>query len=649
MKQIVIKLSLCFFAIILPAASIQAQQFKWVTGGGTTYDFSSLPSQQSEQTYYMCTDPNGNIYALSQVGNNPIYADTFYRASGAYGADQNVLLTSYTCNGVMRWAKLIASSSGICVATGIVADNLGHLYVAGCFEPLGGTLHIGYDASFSGTPYEYQSQTLIQFDTLGHYDWLQFVGNNAMSTLTGVGYVGSVLTLDAANNVHFFNDMESGVHITPTVTSIGGTYDLVYNTAGTLLSEVRLDLDSEWNLNGAVIDPVTNKLYVSGQINQSIYGGFLTDTFYAAAFDASRNLLWQYFCGHGDDDAITGIVMDQSKHLYFSGNAQPISGSPTFSFHGDSVSAPFDDISIVMKTDTNGHVNWIKHYDSHTSVNYFGSITLLPNSEVAAGGTFASTVTDGTITLSTPAGFGYSPYIVVLDSAGDQQTIQQIFGDGFYNAGSVITSDKVGNIYVGGEVADSIFAGSPALPAYHTVGGNTDFFVMKYGVDCSCTSAPVASYTVTGVHTINATYTGTTTGLDSLVWNFGDGSTGTGSTATHTYSDTGIFRLCVTVYTSCGSDIFCSNVLYDPSLVSNVPSMPNVKVYPNPANDELNVTGITETTQYRLLNVTGICIEQGILQPGNNTISMQKTTPGIYILEMTSENGERNIVRVVKE
>ncbi len=545
MKQIIKRITLVLILIFITALPAQSQQFKWIKGGGTDQDLSSFGSREWEQTKFMCTDPNGNIYALSIVGNNPIYADTFYRSTGAYGASNNILITSYNCNGQMRWAKLLASSADICTPFGVTSDNLGHIFVAGEFGGSGGTFHIGSDTSFASG---HLLTGLIQFDTIGHFDWIRYIGVNTFACEILLGSLADPIAIDGSNKLHYFCYMKSGVPLL-SGTSVYGVYDYTYNTSGTLLSTVRLALDSAWYLHGAVIDPATNKLYVYGEINQSIYGGTTTDSFYAAAFTASRSLLWQYFCGHGDDDGIGGLVMDQSKHLYFGGGAQPFTGSPTFSFNGDSVSAPsFTDISIVMKTDTNGNVNWIKHFDSHTSVNGFGSITLLPNYQLAAFGTFAGSTTDGSVTLTTPTGDGWSPYFVVLDSGKNMLSIRQIHGDGLYNEGNAITSDKVGNIYVGGEVVDSIWAGSPAIPAYHTVGGNTDFFVMKYGVDCSCTASPIASYTDTGTHTIGVTYTGTTTGLDSIVWNFGDGHTATGTPALHTYSLSGSYHVCVTVY-----------------------------------------------------------------------------------------------------
>ena len=103
------------------------------------------------------------------------------------------------------------------------------------------------------------------------------------------------------------------------------------------------------------------------------------------------------------------------------------------------------------------------------------------------------------------------------------------------------------------------------------------------------------------------------------------------------------------VYTNCGNDIHCTDVVYQPALATIISSIPNIKVYPNPANDELNITGILSSTNYRLLSITGISVQQGTFEPGNNSLSMRNFAPGIYILEMTGADGQRSIVRVVKE
>jgi hypothetical protein len=635
--------------MLLNVFTIQGQQFKWVKGGGTNEAIgpsTGAGGLDVEGAYYMCTDPNGNVYSLNVVGNTGIYADTFYQGS-AYGAPNNLLITSYNCSGQMRWAKLIGSNSAQCNPFGIAADNLGNIYVAGLLA--NATLYIGNDTTI---PSDYDLTTgLIQFDTTGHFKWIRYVGTNTLSTLAAAQDYSSPLAIDGLNNVHYLVYMKSGLVFMPGDTSHCGVYDMTYNTAGVLLSNVRLDLDSQWFLHGAVIDPITNKLYVCGEVDQSLSFG-IVDTFFAAAFDASRSQLWWHYPGHGtNDDGFTGITLDQSKHLHFSGAAQ----GGFFSFNGDSVNAGSTlgytgDMGIILTTDTNGHPLWIKQINGTLSVNSLTGITQLPNGKVAATGVYAGSLKCGSDSII--GSLGQDPYLVIVDSAGDLVTLQHILGDGFYDEGTAITSDRIGNIYIGGEVVDSIWAGTPPIPAYHSVGGNTDFFVMKYGVDCSCTSMPVAApYTDTGTHLIGFTYTGSTTGIDSIVWNFDDGSMDTGTTALHTYSVAGTYRPCVTIYTDCGSDMYCNNVLVlIPSLIAyNQSALSEVKVWPNPVKDELNISGVVENSNYRLLSITGITIQQGILGPDNNILSVKNFASGIYILEMTGTDGVRNLVRFVKE
>ena len=577
MKPLTTKIVLCIFITFMCALCAQAQtQFQWAKGGGTPWGNTSGASGRDEAARFMCTDPNGNVYVLSYVGPAaPLVADTFYRASGtyalAYGGinNDNLLITSYNCSGQMRWAKLVGTEYDN-QAFGITADKLGNIYIAGEFAHSSGTpstdkVYIGYDTTITG--FLDDVTAVMQFDTLGHFNWMQFIGNNTYvaATTTGTGY-GDII-VDGANNAHFLAYFPSGAPLMTGVTSHCGVYDMTYNPSGTLLSAVRLDMDSEWTLHGAVIDPVTNKLYMYGEVNQGLAPG-IVDTFFAAAFDASRNKLWMYFCGYGDDDGVDGVVMGKDKSLYFSGAADPHSGETRFVFNGDSLLAPYFALSILMKTDTNGKVEWIRSTGDHLSINGFYGITLLPNNKVACVGLFAGTLYYGNDTsiyyydidsLTTPAGFGYSPYLAIYDSAGNMQTIQQIFGDGFYNGSYAITSDNTSNVYVGGKVVDSIYGSG--IPAYHTVGGNTDFFVMKYGVSCSCTTPPLASYTSSGTHTVSFNYTGTPTGLDSVTWNFGDGDTAFGLTPIHTYTVPGTYNACAIGYNTCGTDIHCNSIV----------------------------------------------------------------------------------------
>lgn len=634
---------------------VNGQQFKWVRGGGSPESIviGSTPSAQYiEGAYFICTDPNGNVYALNVVGNDPpITADTFSMPAGGYGANNNLLLTSYNCNGQMRWAKFIGSIDQN-FPYGIRCDALGHIYVAGTFFHLHSPIYIGYDTTISAAAY--YGVGLIQYDTTGHFNWLRYVGQNTFAAVSELGNLYDPIAIDGVNNVHYFCYMKAGVDLTYT-TSVDGVYDLSYSPSGLYLSATRLNMGPEWFLHGAAIDPLTNKLYVCGEIKQGYFGGSAVDTFYAAAFDASRNQIWWHMCGSGGDDGLEAIAFDKNtKQLYFSGNAQPVTGTTTFSFNGYSGSAPgYDDISVLMKTDSNGTVKWIKHYDSHTSVNYFSSVTMLGSGKVAAAGGYAGSVTNGTTTISVPAGGSYNPFFVITDTAGNLITMQQLPCDGSGDVSSAwaLASDQLGNLYIGGSVEDSVFGGT--IPAYHTVGGNTDFFVAKYGYDCACTSTSVTatySTSIIGGDTVTFTYTGSSTALDSVRWNFGDGYQGTGTPTTHIYGATNTYTVCVTAYTGCGNATYCTTVhVTVPTNIVTEQAGSNITVYPNPVKDELVVTGLSEATDYRLRSPSGISLQHGGIPSENSNIPLIGYPPGIYFLEITKHTGERQTLKIIKE
>jgi hypothetical protein len=52
---------------------------------------------------------------------------------------------------------------------------------------------------------------------------------------------------------------------------------------------------------------------------------------------------------------------------------------------------------------------------------------------------------------------------------------------------------------------------------------------------------------------------------------------------------------------------------------------------------------------FRLLNVAGVSLQHGILQKGTNTLTLSDYASGIYVLEIIGNDGQRNVVRVIKE
>jgi len=570
MKIVYIRLLVCFIVVFLDILPLYAQQYQWANGGGTTIS-DVYYDNHPERTQYICTDANGNVYALSNIGYYDVYADTSF-IGYSYEENANMVVTSYNCEGKLRWSKIITSSASNSYPLGIIADTSGHIYVGGSMP--GDILHIGSDTTISN-PYEVLG--IVQFDTSGHFNWITYAGNGTLATtdsLYGTEY--GALALDNANNAHLIVTTRSNVVIVTGDTTHLGTYDLMFNTSGSLSSIKRLQLDSTLVVFGATIEKQSNKLYIEGDRNINYwtdYGGDSTAYNFIAAFDTFDNKIWIDTIGtnYNAEGLIGGITTDDNGHLYLCGG-----GNGYLTYRNDTMHSPIGvdgSIGYVMKLDTAANKEWISLSNSYDGVGYIG-LAIGPNNKLCATGDFngnmdAKTITGVTITYT--GGAYDNTFFSILDTAGNILNVQDAGGTSYYDAGWSVTSDKTGNFYIGGAVANCIPSDTVITP-YCSIGGNTDFFVLKYGVDCGCTSMPVCnySYSVTGASTVHVTYTGTVTpAIDSVVWSFGDapggvstvGATDTGLTATHVYTTIGTVNLCATVYTGCGSDIQCHSFL----------------------------------------------------------------------------------------
>jgi PKD repeat protein len=284
-------------------------------------------------------------------------------------------------------------------------------------------------------------------------------------------------------------------------------------------------------------------------------------------------------------------------------------------------------------------------------------------------------VNGATTIISTVVGNGGTGYIGSGDSIMATSTgIGNIYGVWVDNAGNIFFPDAAYNrikkidaishmLYV---IADSSanagFAGdggrarSALLHAPHTLCLDKagDIFVADLNNTrirkmYACT-VPVANFTHSGSPVVTFHYSGTTSGVDSVHWHFGDGTTATGTNPIHTYTASGTYSVCATAYTNCDSNTRCSNVVIALTSVggSTVPAA-DISVYPNPANNLVHINEVKGHIAYRLTDISGASLLHGDLLQESNTISIQGLAPGIYILELRNDDGQRTMVRIVKQ
>ncbi len=104
----------------------------------------------------------------------------------------------------------------------------------------------------------------------------------------------------------------------------------------------------------------------------------------------------------------------------------------------------------------------------------------------------------------------------------------------------------------------------------------------------------------------------------------------------HTYQNTGTFMVCLAINNECGGDNFCENVQVT-SLLSSVDfERENIKLYPNPAASQLNLTGIPIGTEYRVTDITGKIVKAGIYED-QNWLDVSAFNEGLYLLEINQK------------
>ncbi len=81
----------------------------------------------------------------------------------------------------------------------------------------------------------------------------------------------------------------------------------------------------------------------------------------------------------------------------------------------------------------------------------------------------------------------------------------------------------------------------------------------------------------------------------------------------------------------------------------NEPPIDNIVIYPNPTTTELNIDNVKTGANYVLFNVLGIIEQSGTLKECSNIITINAIPPGIYLLELTDEDGRRTVKKIVKE
>lgn len=149
----------------------------------------------------------------------------------------------------------------------------------------------------------------------------------------------------------------------------------------------------------------------------------------------------------------------------------------------------------------------------------------------------------------------------------------------------------------------------------------------------------------------------------SFEWDFGDGTTSNEFIVIHEYAEAGTFEVSLTITTEDGCtntfsvtlDLAGDDFMASPSFLTltdteEPESLDNVRLYPNPAIDDL-VIGFESTSsedyQLEILSANGQLVQRNQVEAttGNNVteLKISNLTPGLYLLRISTASGSKTM------
>lgn len=649
----------CFCLICLPDA--HAQKWQWgVRGGGAWAGRNPSPG---ERNIGITTDKQGNLYGLSIAEEATIGKNNVNVLITSYN-NKDVVLTSHRCDGTLRWTKTLGTDDDD-QAFSIGADTMGNIYVAGGAYPKR-AYHFG-DTVITNPLEKYAY--LACFDTLGKFRWVRFPAPDTISFNRLNQYV--IYDMSVAPN----GDVTMLTFLVPGLLSGGGNfvvqeegvYLLRYNRQGAITALTKMDLQVKGYATFAqntYTDVYMNLAHTpSGRwIISGSFGGYggapfgiggqvFTKSMFITSFREDGRLLWR----RSNDSIYSSVgraVVDAQGNIYVGGgtwNKDII--------NGDTVTVDASgSIPMVLKLDSNGRTIWFS-YATDNRVPYMNAFVsagttaagiALGNGEVAVVGGCGPLKWGGQ-SMTTPPNTGYFPFIARLNAfTGAMIKLDSIGRQGGNCFATSIIRAKSGNYYIGGQFDGMMYVRTDTLP---TAGGPSDFFLAKYGYPCNCTppKASVTSGGTAGSLTRSFTFNGTNP-TDSVVWHFGDGTSAKGTSVSHTYTVASpYYVVCAVAYTNCGSDMACLSIAAGSTGVGAPSVLADLKVYPNPASDQVTISGTKEGYRYKLYTITGVTVMNGTIQGTQAQVDIRGLAPGIYLLEVADAQGAATRQRIVKQ
>lgn len=526
--------------------------------------------------YSVAVDGSGNVYTTGSFSGT---AD-FDPGAGAFNLTANpdgygdIFISKLDVSGNFLWAKQIGGANND-VGYSIARDGAGNIYTTGTFS---GTADFDPGA---GT-YNLTSNSvgngdifISKLDALGNFLWAKQIGGKYYDA-------GNSIVLDALGNVYTTGQFRDTVDFDP---------------------------------NAGVIDLIA-------------FGGGVD--IFISKLDASGNFLWAKQMGGANSvDVGNSIALDVLGNIYttgfFTGTADFDPGAGTVNLTSGTIG--YHDV-FISKLDSSGNFVWVKQMgEPYSDIGYSNKVDASGN--VYSTGLFLGTMDfDPGIGVSNLTSSGTSDiFISKLDAAGNFVWAKNIGGSND-DAGYSIAIDSSGNVYTTGffkEMADF----DPGAGTYYltsTMNGavyNSDAFVSKLD----------ASGNFVWAENIGGTWDtyGYSIALDTFDNIY---TTGYFKGTTDFDPSTGIFNLTDTG----NNDIFVHKMSQTATGIETNTNRNDISVYPNPANNFIDIETDLKNCYFSLLDITGKLILREKIYQNKTRIDLSDYSTGLYFIQIQSDD-----------
>jgi hypothetical protein len=611
---------------------------------------------------HISIDNFGNSYVTWSLENSYTIDGENFVSNGSSDA----ALTSFDCDGVHRWTKTIGGQSGD-AAWGLGTDSLGGVYLAcqvNSSRQDNYELSIDIDTTLSIGRRGY---LFLKYDTDGALEWFRMPEDTVVFNLPDDLVLGGPLDMDVAPNgdCYIYSKLFPGIYgdgafeatFEATLDSGSDVYALKYSSEGNCTGGVHFDMyyaDLALAFLNITRDPYTGNFYMSDNLNLDdeimIFGGEqVTAENYLVQFDPDGFVNWTI---SADDTGVgpTGFVgkpsVDELGNAYVTGYSYNDNSLGDFTFNNTLATNGF---SIFAKIDSMGNVVYASNASSNNDNS--GLATAYSNGKIAVTGTWVGQISWEPINEEDADSQGFDVYLNLFDVAGDgsPESFHSLTSSPLgAEDPSILTSDRQGNFYVGGDFSGQLEVGEDTL---YNQSGASEGFIAKFGTDSCFCSLPEAAFMVDSLPNQAEylfEYTGTAE-VDSVVWDFGDGTTGNGLSLEHLFAETGTYTVCATAYNDCGPDSVCITIdALGPVGVKAIEGFENILLYPNPAKDMLTIGNATPGTRVAVINAVGQQMQSALILSNTSQMDISSLPPGVYLLQMIDVDDKVGYARFVR-